>query len=92
MACLDFAPASALFVLSSYDHTRSVAPSTLIAICLMGTLPLNIARVRALLLFDHYSSTKSIAAVSATSVVVKQDILLSKQKVTAHFDIFLLRP
>ena len=75
-ACLDFAAAVALFVLSSYEHSRSVAPSTLIAIYLMGTLPLDISRIRTLVLLDRSSPTRTIAALSATSVVVKLGILL----------------
>jgi ABC-type multidrug transport system fused ATPase/permease subunit len=75
-ACLDFVAAGALFVLSFYEHTRSVAPSTIIAIYLFVTLPLDIARVRTLFLLDDVSPTKNIAAVSATSVVVKLGILL----------------
>ena len=75
-ACLDFVAAVALFILSSYEHTRSVAPSTIIAIYLVATLPLDIARVRTLFLLDNFPPTKSIAAVSAILVVVKLGIVL----------------
>lgn len=83
-ACLDFAAAGALFVLSSYEHTRSVAPSTLIAIYLVGTLPLDIARCRTLVLLDHNSSTKNIVGVSATSIVLKLGILLCEAVSKRH--------
>lgn len=75
-ACLDFVAAIALLVLSSYEHTRSIAPSILIAIYLTSTFPLDIARVRTLFLLDYSPQTKAIAGVSATSVVVKLGILI----------------
>jgi ATP-binding cassette subfamily C (CFTR/MRP) protein 1 len=77
-ASLDFAAAIVLCVLSSYEHTRSVAPSTLIAIYLVVTLPLDAVRVRTLFLLDNSSPTRSIAAVAATAAVVKLGILLSE--------------
>jgi ATP-binding cassette subfamily C (CFTR/MRP) protein 1 len=77
-ASLDFVAAIVLFILSSYEHTRSVAPSTLIAIYLVLTLPLDVARVRTLFLLDGSYPTKTIAAVSATSLVIKLGILLSE--------------
>jgi ATP-binding cassette, subfamily C (CFTR/MRP), member 1 len=83
-ACLDFAAAVALFILSSYEHTRSVAPSTLIAIYLTITLPLDIARVRTLILLEHSYPTRSIAVVSATSVVTKLGILLFEAASKRH--------
>ncbi|KAE8452148.1 hypothetical protein EG329_001615 [Mollisiaceae sp. DMI_Dod_QoI] len=83
-ACLDFAAAGALFVLSSYEHTRSVAPSTIIAIYLMVTFPFDIARVRTLFLLDYSFPTKTIAAVSAASIVVKLGILFFEATSKRH--------
>lgn len=77
-ASLEFVAAGALLVLSSYEHTRSVAPSTLIAIYLMLTILLDIARVRTLFLLDSAYPTKSIAAVFAISVVIKLGVLISE--------------
>lgn len=74
-ACLDIVAASALFVLSPYEHTRSVAPSTLIGIYLFITIPLDIAPVRTIFLLGT-SHTKSIGTIFATSVTVKIGILL----------------
>ncbi|PYH92262.1 P-loop containing nucleoside triphosphate hydrolase protein [Aspergillus ellipticus CBS 707.79] len=45
-AALAFVAATLLLVLSSYEHNRSVAPSTLIAIYLVVSLPLDIRGVR----------------------------------------------
>jgi ATP-binding cassette subfamily C (CFTR/MRP) protein 1 len=83
-ACLDFIAAGALFVLSSYEHTRSVAPSTLIGIYLLITIPLDIARVRTLFLLDETSQTKSIGTIFATSVTVKMGVLLSEAMEKRH--------
>lgn len=77
-ACLDFIAACALLVLSSYEHTRSVAPSTLIGIYLLATLPLDIARVRSLFLLDKTLQTKSIGTVLAASITLKMAVLFSE--------------
>ncbi|KAL9616745.1 MAG: hypothetical protein Q9160_008402 [Pyrenula sp. 1 TL-2023] len=84
-ASLDFAAAVALFALSSYEHTRSVAPSTLIAIYLVVTLLLDIARARTLFSVDHSSPhMRTVAAVSTSSIVVKLGILLSEAVSKRH--------
>lgn len=84
-ASLDFVTAAALLVLSFYEHTRSVAPSIVIAIYLFATLLLDIARVRTLFSLDHsIPHLRSIVAMSTTAAVVKLGILLSEAVSKRH--------
>ena len=75
-ASIDTLAAATLFVLSFYEHSRSVAPSTLIAIYLTATHPFDAARLRTLFLLDHAFPTRTIAAVPVTSLAVKVGILV----------------
>lgn len=77
-ACLDFGAAIILLVLSSLEHTRNVAPSTLIATYLTFTLLFNIARVRTIFSLNSTGETGHLGPILATSTVLKFAILLSE--------------
>lgn len=72
-AALDFAAASALCVLSYFEHSRSVRPSFIINLYLLISLPFDVARSRTLWLS---SSRQSIALVLTISTVVKAAVLV----------------
>ena len=76
-ASLDFAAAGVLFVLSTYEHDRSVAPSTIIGLYLLVTLPFDIARLRTLFLLKS-ETARTIASIVALSTCVKVVTLVAE--------------
>jgi ATP-binding cassette, subfamily C (CFTR/MRP), member 1 len=76
-ATLDFVAACTLCVLSSYEHTRSIAPSVIIDAYLFFSLLFDAARLRTLFLIDNVE-VRSIAVVGALSVAIKVGVLVSE--------------
>ena len=76
-AALDFAAACTLCVLSSYEHTRSIAPSVIIDTYLFFSLLFDAARLRTLFLIDNVE-VRSIAVVGALSIAIKVGVLVSE--------------
>lgn len=72
-AALDFAAASALCVLSYFEHSRSVRPSFIINIYLLISIPFDVARSRTLWLIPF---TQNVALVVTISTVVKLGVLI----------------
>lgn len=72
-AALDFASASALCVLSYFEHSRSVRPSFIINLYLFVSIAFDVARTRTLWLMQH---TQNIALVLTISTVVKLGVLI----------------
>ena len=66
-----------LCVLSAYEHTRTVAPSSVIGLYLLGSLIFDVARLRSLFLL-HTSATKSIGTILALSTAIKIGVIFSE--------------
>ncbi|KAJ5518059.1 ABC transporter integral membrane type 1 [Penicillium expansum] len=64
----------ALLLLSHYDHARSLKPSSLICLYLLGSIIFEIAQVRTLWLFHPISY--SIAAISTAALVIRSLLLV----------------
>lgn len=76
-AALDFVAACILCVLSSYEHTRSIAPSVIIDLYLFFSLLCDAARLRTLFLIED-PEVRSIAVVGALSAAIKVGVLISE--------------
>ncbi|ETI25244.1 hypothetical protein G647_04618 [Cladophialophora carrionii CBS 160.54] len=76
-AALDFAGASALFVLSYFEHSRSVTPSTVIGLYLIISLPFDAARLRTFYLLRGYAA-RSIAHLLSLSLAIKLTVLVTE--------------
>lgn len=76
-AALDFVAACTLCVLSSYEHTRSIAPSIIIDFYLFVSLIFDAARLRTLFLIQN-QEVRSIAVVEALSTAIKLGLLISE--------------
>ena len=76
-ATLDFVAACVLAILSSYEHTRSVAPSVVIDFYLFFSLLFDVARLRTLFLIQNIE-VRSIAVVAALSTIIKLGVLVSE--------------
>ena len=76
-AALDFAAASLLFVLSTYEHHRTVAPSTIIAFYLLLSLPFDVARLRTL---SHLGTDNAdaLSTIEAASIAIKSLTLIAE--------------
>jgi ATP-binding cassette, subfamily C (CFTR/MRP), member 1 len=82
-ASLDFAAACILCVLSSYEHTRTVAPSSVIGLYVLASLISDIARLRTLFLL-HTSATQSIGTILALSTAVKLCVIFTEAASKRH--------
>lgn len=76
-AALDFVAACALCILSSYEHTRNVAPSVIIDFYLFFSLLFDAAHLRTLFSI-HDFEFRSIAVVGALSAAIKFGVLVSE--------------
>jgi ATP-binding cassette subfamily C (CFTR/MRP) protein 1 len=76
-AALDFVAACALCILSSYEHTRNVAPSIIIDFYLFFSLLFDAARLRTLFLIGNLE-IRSIAVVGVLSAITKLGLLVSE--------------
>lgn len=76
-ASLDFAAALVLFVLSCFEHSRSVTPSTVIGLYLIISFPFDAARLRTFFLLRGYAA-KSIANLLSLSLAIKFGVLLTE--------------
>ncbi|EXJ89815.1 hypothetical protein A1O3_02882 [Capronia epimyces CBS 606.96] len=76
-AALDFAAACALFVLSCFEHSRSVTPSTVIALYLILSVPFDAVRLRTFYLLGGYFS-RDIANLSSLSLAIKLTVLVTE--------------
>ena len=76
-ASLDFIAACVLCILSSYEHTRNVAPSVIIEFYLFFSLIFDIANLRTLFLIPSLE-VRSIAVVEALSACIKFGLLVSE--------------
>ncbi|KAJ9611765.1 hypothetical protein H2200_004949 [Cladophialophora chaetospira] len=74
---LDFAASSVLFVLSCFEHTRSVTPSTVIGLYLIISLPFDAARLRTFYLLQGFAA-RSIANLLSLSFAIKLGVLLTE--------------
>jgi ATP-binding cassette, subfamily C (CFTR/MRP), member 1 len=82
-ASLDFAAACILCVLSSYEHTRTVAPSSVIGLYVLASLISDIARLRTLFLL-HTSATQSIGTILALSTAIKLCVIFTEAASKRH--------
>lgn len=76
-SALDFAAACILFVLSCFEHSRSVAPSTIIGLYLIISVPFDAVRLRTHYLLASHAAT-SIAAFLSLSLIVKCTVLVTE--------------
>ncbi|KAK4946454.1 hypothetical protein LTR10_014653 [Elasticomyces elasticus] len=76
-AVLDFSAACLLFVLSCYEHSRSITPSTIIGLYLFLSLPFDAARLRTFYLLRGYAA-KGIANSLALSLAIKFMVLVTE--------------
>ncbi|KAI1609253.1 putative multidrug resistance-associated protein [Exophiala viscosa] len=76
-AVLDFSAACLLFVLSCYEHSRSITPSTIIGLYLLLSLPFDAARLRTFYLLRGYAA-KGIANSLALSLAIKFMVLITE--------------
>jgi ATP-binding cassette subfamily C (CFTR/MRP) protein 1 len=74
-ASLDFVAACILCLLSAYEHTRTVAPSSIIGLYLLISLPFDIARLRTLFLLETLT-TRSVATILTLSTLVKVGVIV----------------
>ncbi len=66
-----------LFVLSCFEHSRSVTPSTIIGIYLLISFPFDVARVRTFYLLESFTA-RGIANLLALSLAVKFGVLVTE--------------
>lgn len=76
-ATLDFAAACVLFLLSTFEHSRSITPSTIICLFLLVTLPFDVARLRTLCLIRD-QSVRGMINLLSVSLAIKVGVLLSE--------------
>lgn len=76
-AAVDFAAACVLFILSCFEHSRSVTPSTIIGLYLLFSLPFDAARIRTFYLLKAFSA-RGIANLLSLSLTVKLGVLLTE--------------
>jgi ATP-binding cassette, subfamily C (CFTR/MRP), member 1 len=76
-SALDFAAACLLFVLSCFEHTRSVTPSGIIGIYLLISLLFDGARLRTFYLLGSFAA-HSIANLLALSFAIKFGVLVTE--------------
>ena len=76
-AALDFTAACVLFILSCFEHSRSVTPSTIIGIYLIVSFPFDAARVRTFYLLRNFAA-QGIANLLALSLAVKFGVLVTE--------------
>lgn len=76
-SALDFVAACILFVLSTFEHSRSVAPSTIIGLYLVISVPFDAVRLRTHYLLGFHAAT-SIAAFLSLSLAVKCIVLVTE--------------
>ncbi|PWY88146.1 P-loop containing nucleoside triphosphate hydrolase protein [Aspergillus heteromorphus CBS 117.55] len=81
-AAFDFLAANALLALSSYEHTRSVAPSAIIALYLVVTTPLDLFRAQMPLFRD--TPAEVIATVGLVAVALKVGLIFSEASSKRH--------
>ncbi|RMZ87350.1 hypothetical protein DV736_g5417, partial [Chaetothyriales sp. CBS 134916] len=76
-AALDFTAACVLFILSIFEHSRSVAPSTIIGLFLLVTFPFDAVRLRTFyLLWVH--EAHGIANLLSIALALKFGVLVSE--------------
>ena len=66
-----------LFVLSCFEHSRSITPSSIIGIYLIVSVPFDAARLRTFYLIGGYAA-KSIANLLSLSLAIKIGVLLTE--------------
>lgn len=76
-AALDFSAACVLFILSCYEHSRSITPSTIIGLYLIISLPFDAVRLRTFYLLRGYAA-KGIANLLALSLGIKFVVLVTE--------------
>ena len=76
-AALDFTAACVLFILSCFEHSRSVTPSTIIGIYLLVSFPFDVVRVRTFYLLRPFAA-RGIANLLALSLAVKFGVLVTE--------------
>lgn len=76
-AALDFSAACVLFVLSLYEHSRSITPSTIIGIYLLISLPFDAVRLRTFFLLGSHAA-HGIANLLSLSLAIKSLVLVTE--------------
>ena len=76
-AALDFTAACVLFVLSCFEHGRSVTPSTVIGIYMLVSLPFDAVRLRTFYLLRN-SAAQGIANLLSLALAVKFGVLVTE--------------
>ena len=74
---LDFAAACVLFILSCYEHSRSVTPSTIISVYLLLSFAFDAVRLRTFYLIDAFAA-RSIAHLLSLSLTAKFGVLVTE--------------
>ena len=74
-AALDFAAALVLFILSCFEHSRSVTPSTIIGLYLLVSLLFDAVRLRTLfLLHDRLAHSLALSLAVKTTVLITEAV------------------
>ncbi|KIW11357.1 hypothetical protein PV08_10657 [Exophiala spinifera] len=76
-AALDFSAACVLFVLSLYEHSRSITPSTIIGLYLLISLPFDAVRLRTFFLIRS-DAAHGIANFMSLSLAIKSLVLVTE--------------
>ncbi|OQV08053.1 hypothetical protein CLAIMM_12380 [Cladophialophora immunda] len=76
-AALDFAASCVLFVLSCFEHSRSVTPSTIIGLYLIVSFLFGAVQLRTFYLLRGYAA-KSIANLLSLSLAIKLGVLVTE--------------
>ncbi|ETN39964.1 uncharacterized protein HMPREF1541_06191 [Cyphellophora europaea CBS 101466] len=76
-AALDFAAACVLFILSCFEHSRSVTPSTIIGLYLLVSFAFDAVRVRTFYLIGGYAA-RGIAHLLSLSLAAKLGVLVTE--------------
>ena len=76
-ATLDFCAASVLFILSCFEHSRSIAPSSIIGIYLLFSVAFDAVRLRTWYLIDGYAA-RGIAHLLTLSLITKVGVLITE--------------
>lgn len=76
-AALDFAAACVLFILSCYEHSRSVTPSTVISLYLLVSFAFDAVRLRTFYLIDTFAA-RNIAHLLSLSLAAKFAVLVTE--------------
>ncbi|KAK6378993.1 hypothetical protein LTS17_006696 [Exophiala oligosperma] len=78
-AALDFSAACLLFVLSLYEHSRSITPSTIIGLYLLISLSFDAVRLRTFfLLRSNIAQAQGIANLLSLSLIIKFLVLVTE--------------